>query len=140
MSFSCQKGEFDRFFNRLDRPVVESRPDRQPDRCRSTWPVSISEVVESKRVCLWSGKCELLISGRSNRTRYFQRPDTAAIFLPKELCCLGVMTWRWVPQTRYTLRRNVASLTKDLIIICMFVNTFATTFPFRSRKSQGQEL
>ena len=32
MSFSCQKGEFDRFFNRLDRPVEESRPDRQPDR------------------------------------------------------------------------------------------------------------
>ena len=38
MSFSCQKGEFDRFFNRLDRPVEESRPDR----CRSTLPVSIS--------------------------------------------------------------------------------------------------
>ena len=32
MSFSCQKGEFDRFFNLLDRPVEESRPDRQPDR------------------------------------------------------------------------------------------------------------
>ena len=31
MSFSYQKGEFDRFFNRLDRPVKESRPDRQPD-------------------------------------------------------------------------------------------------------------
>ena len=67
MSFSRQKGEFDRFFNRLDRPVEESRPDRQPDRpveesrpdrqpdrpvdptcagrpdrCRSTQPVSIS--------------------------------------------------------------------------------------------------
>ena len=33
MSFSCQKGEFDQFFNRLGRPVEESRPDRQPD-----WP------------------------------------------------------------------------------------------------------
>ena len=32
MSLSCQKGEIDRFFNRLDRPVEESRPDRQPDR------------------------------------------------------------------------------------------------------------
>ena len=32
MSFSSQKGEFDRFFNRLDRLVEESRPDRQPDR------------------------------------------------------------------------------------------------------------
>ena len=44
MSFSSQKGEFDRFFNRLHRPVEESRPDRQPDRCRSTRPVSISEL------------------------------------------------------------------------------------------------
>ena len=32
MFFSSKKGEFDRFFNRLDRPVEESRPDRQPDR------------------------------------------------------------------------------------------------------------
>ena len=31
MSFSSQKGEFDRFYNRLDRPVEKSRPDRQPD-------------------------------------------------------------------------------------------------------------
>ena len=32
MSFSSKEGEFDRFFNRLDRSVEESRPDRQPDR------------------------------------------------------------------------------------------------------------
>ena len=32
MLFSCQKKEFDRFFNLFDRPVEESRPDRQPDR------------------------------------------------------------------------------------------------------------
>ena len=32
MSFGSKKGEFDRFFNLLDRPVEESRPDRQPDR------------------------------------------------------------------------------------------------------------
>ena len=32
MSFSFKKGEFDRCFNRLDRPVEKSRPDRQPDR------------------------------------------------------------------------------------------------------------
>ena len=31
MSFSSQKGEFDQFFNRLDRPVEESRPDRPVD-------------------------------------------------------------------------------------------------------------
>ena len=30
MSFSCKKEEFDRCFNRLDRPVKESRPDRFP--------------------------------------------------------------------------------------------------------------
>ena len=42
MSFSSQKGEFDRLFNRLDQPVEESRPDRQPDRCPSIRPVSIS--------------------------------------------------------------------------------------------------
>ena len=32
MSFTCEEEEFNRFFNRLDRPVEESRPDRQPDR------------------------------------------------------------------------------------------------------------
>ena len=32
MSFDSQKGEFDRFFNRFDWSVEESRPDRQPDR------------------------------------------------------------------------------------------------------------
>ena len=31
MSFSCQKREFDRFFNRLDQPVEDSRPDRPVD-------------------------------------------------------------------------------------------------------------
>ena len=35
LSFSCKKREFDRFFNRLDRPVEESRPDRFPYRCDS---------------------------------------------------------------------------------------------------------
>ena len=48
MSFSSQKGEFDRFFNRLHRPVEESRPDRQPDRpvnpTGAGRPVSISEL------------------------------------------------------------------------------------------------
>ena len=44
MSCSFQKGEFDRFFKRLDRPVEESRPDRQPDR-PATGPVSISDLL-----------------------------------------------------------------------------------------------
>ena len=30
MSFSCKKGKFDLCFNRLDRPVEKSRPDRFP--------------------------------------------------------------------------------------------------------------
>ena len=46
MFFSSKKGEFDRFFNRLDRPVEESRPDRQPDRPVDLtgfhlWPTSL---------------------------------------------------------------------------------------------------
>ena len=41
---------------------------------------------------------------------------TAATFLRKELCCLGAMTPRWVPRTRYTLRRDAASIMKDLIL------------------------
>ena len=59
MSFSCQKVDIDRRFNRLDQPVEKSRlnqqPDRpvdltgagRPDRCRSTRPVSISGVLTS---------------------------------------------------------------------------------------------
>jgi len=32
--------------------------------------------------------------------------------LSKYLCCLGAMSRRWAPQTRYTLRRNTVSLMK----------------------------
>ena len=61
MSFSSQKGEFDRFFNRLDRPVEESRPDRQPDRCRLTRPVSISAVQYShcQQICAGKDKAKI---------------------------------------------------------------------------------
>ena len=52
MSFSCQKGEFDRFFNRLDPLVEESRPDRQPDRFTSLVPVFRSKLVRG--ICLKS--------------------------------------------------------------------------------------
>ena len=48
MSFSCKKGEFDQCFNRLDQPLKESRPDR----CRSTRPISISEVDIKNKVSL----------------------------------------------------------------------------------------
>jgi len=33
------------------------------------------------------------------------------------LCCLGAMTQKWAPQTRYTLRRNTASIMKGLICL-----------------------
>jgi len=35
--------------------------------------------------------------------------------LRKWLCCLGAMTRRWIPQTRYTNRRNPASIMRGLI-------------------------
>ena len=56
------------------------------------------------------------ISGRSNRTQCRQRLAIVATLLRKELCCLGAMTRRWAPPTRYTLWRNAASKIKDLII------------------------
>ena len=39
MSCRCQKGKFDRCFNRLDRPVEESRPDRPVEESRPNRPV-----------------------------------------------------------------------------------------------------
>ena len=55
------------------------------------------------------------LSGQSNRTQCCQWLATAATFLQKKLCCSGAMTQRWAPQTHYTLRRNRASIMKDLI-------------------------
>ena len=57
MSFSCQKDEFDQFFNRLDRPVEESRSDRKSDRfpflthsiCMSLFGIWVCEVYD----CRW---------------------------------------------------------------------------------------
>ena len=64
-----------------------------------------------------SGSSEIQISGRSNQTHCCQRLATAATFLQKKLRNPGAMTWRWAPPTRYTLRRNTASIMKDLILI-----------------------
>ena len=44
-----------------------------------------------------------------------QRLATAATFLRKELRCSGTMMRRWALQTRHTLLRNTAIITKDLI-------------------------
>jgi len=36
--------------------------------------------------------------------------------LRRLLCCLGGMTRRWAPPTRYTLRRNTANVMKGLVL------------------------
>ena len=67
------------------------------------------------RVRLWNGRCKIQILGRSNRTQCFKRLATSVLFFQKKLCCLISMTWRYAPQTRYTLRRNTASVIEDLL-------------------------
>ena len=58
------------------------------------------------------------VKSRASQIRqYCQRLATAATFFQKEKCCLGAMTRRWAPQTRYMLQRNTASLKKNLILI-----------------------
>jgi len=38
-----------------------------------------------------------------------------------KLCCLGAMTRRWAPHTRYTLRRNRASITEGYVYcVCIY--------------------
>ena len=44
-----------------------------------------------------------------------QRLATTATFLERTCVAQGEMMQRWVPQPRYTLRRNTASIMKDLI-------------------------
>ena len=50
MSFTYQKGEFDRCFNRLDRPVEESRPDRFP--FLPQWPPAAEPALTELIICL----------------------------------------------------------------------------------------
>ena len=63
-----------------------------------------------------SGRSNFQISDRLNRTLYCQLLATAAKFVfksfQKELCCPESTTPWWVPHTRYTLRRNTASMIK----------------------------
>ena len=73
MNFSCQKGEFDLFFDRLDRPVEESRPNRQPDRFPSLYQLALLQVT---------------------LTRYSQTVFWVAVFFL--LCCLLDTTWQCV--------------------------------------------
>ena len=72
-------------------------------------------LVKRQRARLWSGRSEIQIWGRSNRTQCCQRLATVATFLQMKLCCPDTMTRKWAPPTRYTLRRNAASMMKDLI-------------------------
>ena len=54
---------------------------------------------------------------QSNWIQCCQQLPTAATFFWKELCCAGAMTRRWAPSTRNRLRRNAASIMRDLIWI-----------------------
>ena len=83
MSFSCEKGELYRCFNRLDRPVEESRPDRQPD-----WPV------DPTSFRLWVGNS--CTENKINSPHLL--PFTATIYslsgdVPR---CLRICFWRWL--------------------------------------------
>ena len=49
----------------------------------------LMELVERKRVRLWSGTSEVQTSGRSNRTQCYQQLATAAKFRRKEMWCPG---------------------------------------------------
>ena len=65
----------------------------------SPWPQTLCP-----RLHLWS-----------YRTQCYHRLATAAAFRQKKLCCPGSMTQRCATPTDYTLRRNAASIMKDLI-------------------------
>ena len=75
-----------------------------------------SQLDERWRFRFWSGKSEIQILSQTNWTKCCKRLATVATFLQKKLCYPGAMTRRWTPQTRYTLRRNTASIMKDLIV------------------------
>ena len=57
-----------------------------------------------------------VISRASQIRHCCQRLATAATLLLKEQCCLGAMTRRWAPQTRYMLQRITASIMKNLML------------------------
>ena len=79
MSFSCKIGEFDRCFNRLDRPVEESRPDR----CRSVVQSSLT-VLET-----WSNLWRLPLNPKKCEFSFFSTDPHQANFQPR-LNLLGI--------------------------------------------------
>ena len=74
MSFSCQKGEFDRFFNRLDRPVEESRPDRPVDPTGAGRPDRFPSLIHTLRC-----SCNQPIIGRVDRASAAETVDSDSI-------------------------------------------------------------
>ena len=62
-----------------------------------------------------AGEFVVQMSDRSNWTLSCQRLAIAATFLRMELCRMGIMTRKWTPQSRYTLRRNTACIIKDFV-------------------------
>ena len=84
-------------------------PQRRRENCSHYWSSSNAFV---------SGAGGLRFKSQAGQIgQCCQRLATAATFLRKELCCPGVLTRRWAPPTRYTLRRNPASIMKHLILI-----------------------
>ena len=80
MSFSCQKGKFDRCFNRLDRPVEESRPDRQSDRpvdsTSAGWPDRFPSLDQILR------KSQLKTTKKTNAVKVGSKTITE----PRQIC------------------------------------------------------
>ena len=54
-----------------------------------TITILTDQLVERKRVRVWSGRSEVQISDWSNRTQYSKRLATAATFSPKEAVLTG---------------------------------------------------
>ena len=72
------------------------------------WPVGRTITRSSLERKVWASNLELVKSDTVLPT-VRHRCDTS------ELCYSGAMTRRWAPETRYTLRRNTASIMKDFI-------------------------
>ena len=84
MSFSSQKGEFDRFFNRHDRPVEESQPDRPVDPTGAGRPDRFPSLEQIR-----SGKKSRLYGNRGNKNLRTSESNSK-LFLLHHLVCFRV--------------------------------------------------
>ena len=97
----------------LTNDVMADDMNVRLNRCSNKANTDVDNICSVKRVC----KCFC-----TNNINFYAFLLWA--FLQKKLCRPSAMTRRWAPQTRYTLRRNRASITKESIgrRFC-FVNT-----------------